>query len=426
MLYYLFKYNFCQNHMRTNHESHQLPSVEPEQPEQARIGYRRGVAAVTNLALGLSITFGAAYSHSEMPTETDTVMVSDESQLDSSAVTNPEPSNTYVISTYNIMGSQFPSRYSLETRMSGVTDIITGQDKAPKSDIVSMQEVMIGKNQYGMLKAKLDNKGYRLFPAASEMRTNVIAYDTDRFTFLNGGYVKYPFYEDSRRGNVWEKSGRAPWVYLEDKKTDQKVATIGARFVAWNTDAGSDRGGAQKRKAGAMALQDWAVDFQNDHPNAVVTIANDDNAVNYMRDKFGVNWTTDNPAVRHKDDALSSRGGLPYCVQTQNPEYLQSAKDSVYGMYGECPDTAHSGKIHDDMRKQKPGWSLTRRNQVLIDAVYFSPRTAAAADWDQNVTPLGRKSSDHHLLWSELVARAIPDGQSVRSVVLTEQTRTPD
>ena len=407
--------------MNTNPEYCHIEAPTIEVPHSSWSGRRKAFTAVTNFALSTSVALGMSSAVEEEPIDVTFTHVSNE--VGSTKVTNPAPEDSYIVSTYNIMGSQFPSPYSLVTRMSGVTSIINGQDNAPKSDIVSLQEVMTGKNQYGMLKNKLGNKGYALYPSAERMRSNVIAYDKDRFRLLSAGLVPYPFYEDSRRGGRWEMSGRAAWVYLEDKKTDAKIATIGARFVAWNTDPGSDRGGAQKRKYSAETLQEWAVDFQKNHPKAIVTVANDDNAVNYLRDKFGVNWTTDNPDVRHKDDVLRSRAGLPYCRQTAEPNYLQNTKDSVYGMFGTCPDTVHSGKIHDNMKNQRANWSLSRRNQITIDAVYYSPQTAAAADWDQNVTANGRKSSDHHLLWTKLVARDTPIESNVRTIVLGEQTR---
>lgn len=413
--------------MSPDQDQHRVAQLAAEQQTPVQYGHRKLIRFATNLAMSTSVAVtGIILSHEPEPIDIDIIALAS-NEVTNSAVTNPAPEDTYIVSTYNVMGSQFPSAWSLDTRMSGVATIVNGQDIAPRSDVVVLQEVMTGKNQYGMLDNKLDKKGYALFPSANKMRTNVIGYDKDRFRLLSAGLVPYPFYEDSRAKNgKWEMSGRAPWVYLEDKKTDQKIATIGARFVAWNTDRGSDPGGAQKRKASAEIMQKWAVKFQQKHPNSIVTVANDDNAGNYLRDKFGKNWTTDNPNVRHKDDALSSRNGLPYCIQTSKPEFLQNARDSVYGMYGRCSYTKHSGNLRVDMKDQRLDWTLAEDAQVTIDAVYISPQTAAVADYDQNISILGRKASDHHLMWSKLVARVIKDGESVKSVVLSERTRIPD
>jgi hypothetical protein len=355
--------------------------MQPELSHHESDSLRRRFAGVAGIAL-VAGSIGSSY-FTEVASSTE-----DYQHQGAVAATTTHPS--YRLTTYNVLGSGHAKSQNVPWRMSKIASFVSGHEGTSRTDIAGFQEVSPW--QWDLLNSDLSPTGYTLYPSRPELRQNAMAVNTNRFIVLASGLVSYPFYGDEGL----HRGGKAVWVRVEDKSTGQQLAVLNQQSVAFNHNPGSDRGGAQKRRLTAHIDQQWAAQEEAAHPSEIVATMGDYNSTNFLRNRWKKNWY--GPATRVKDNVLRSRSGLPYCVLTEEPSILQNTEDmdpNMAHMYGHCPDKKHNGRPFFNNDKLKPNDKLTNINQIAIDAIYASPRTARATQWAMKVSALTRKISDH-------------------------------
>ena len=290
--------------------------------------------------------------------------------------------NSIRIATYNILGSNHVETGkklgTVNQRADRATDIIKGKAGPEAFDIVGVQEMQ--PDQYAIFKQKLPK--YSTFPK-NKSSQKTIFWRTNRFTKLESGYVKYPFYGDKNL----ETGGNAPWVKLRDNQTKEVFYVLNHHPVSWNNDPGSDKGGAQKREKTAEIIAKWA-----ESKNAPVFVTGDMNSTGKLR-----NYPT-NYAKRPKDEALGGkRDRLPYCIMTRSSD-LRNSYDKARDNKGKCPS----------------------KNIDEIDAIYVTNKKIHVKRWHLVDNNTSRKVSDHMPIYIDAVIKPSDADKPAQSVSPTE------
>lgn len=227
------------------------------------------------------------------------------------------------IETFNVMSESSSPRASrrlgpLPARMARVASVVRHNQDGRAADIVGLQEV--SPFEYDLLRDVLVS--YAAFPS-SAVSTEPVLWNRRRFALLAAGFVDYPGY-DSRGLSATQP---APWVRLRDRRTGHQILVLNQHSVAWNTQAGSDCGGALKRERAAHLFASWARGQRSP-----VVLLGDWNSAERLRIK-GHNF----PIAR--DNALAgNRRRLTYCILGRAG--LRESIDLALHRQGVCPSRA--------------------------------------------------------------------------------------
>lgn len=262
-----------------------------------------------------------------------------------------DQTNVTTFASINILGSNHIQAGhsvggSVADRAEGLVDTIEDQDFS----LTALQEVE--PDQSRMIKHKLDKRFVYLGTSNNQ---NPMIVNTDDFIVLRVGKIHYPYYDD--RG--LHRGGFGTTALLKNKVTGEVVNASDAHGVAWNTNAGSDKGGAQKRTEMAENVSEFHEKDAAKNPNHIQVAMHDGNYIvrpRYKPDRF----TPKIKDVYYRTDKISLKDQFPYCIMTKKPTVLQSVTDMAVGRSGQCPD----------MRAN------TYDRKFTVDWVYLSPPSA--------------------------------------------------
>ncbi|MDB5170091.1 MAG: endonuclease [Candidatus Saccharibacteria bacterium] len=323
------------------------------------------VAAVT-LAAAMVLMPEAAANADEHPSEHSQSYV-----VPAAHERQSNPSQSLVITTYNILGSIHKETGrevggSVEARAHREEKYVEGHAGAPKSDILGVQEME--RDQWRMFNNFLE--GYNVVPKG-HAEQNSIFYNSERFEPISDGTLRYPYYSDP---TVHGRHGVGVWARFKDKETGQILSILNAHYVAWNERPGTDPGGAMKRLESAKLSQEWVIEQQEKHPDDAVYVIGDLNSINNVLNFY-------NPSFDHqfKDRALQGdRNKIPYCILTKNPNKLQDTRDMLEGRQGHC-ENHNRGPAYND----------------TIDWIYTTPKYTHVVAWKRPENKITLHASDH-------------------------------
>lgn len=261
-------------------------------------------------------------------------------------------STSFRIASYNILGAGHTGTRSTHSRAGNAIDAILGKTGNASFDVVGVQELVKGDNQYNLF-----NSGLIGYDHSNEGIPNTIYWKSSRFKQLKGGSEKYPYFSSS--------TGLANWVLLQDKKSGQKFYVINHHPPAWGVFGGNNPLGAIKREKTAHIVTDWAEQTYKQTKLPVFIIGDLNSTTNFRRGR---------------DDALKGdRSRLPYCIYTKNGIFRYSF-DAASGRTGACP-----------LKQNPPGFR--------IDHVLVSTGVKVRKTGKINVP----RASDHDPVYADVV-----------------------
>lgn len=285
---------------------------------------------------------------------------------------NSKKDTKVTVGTYNIKGSNKTGPgINDRNRAKIATDLVKGKYSqwTPRLDLFGVQEMQ--KDQKRYFKQMLP--GYGVYSGGGRVN-NSIFFDKNRFKRENAGAVRYPYYGDHHG----RQRGRAPWMRLVDRETDQSLFIINAHAVAFN---GND--GAMDRLRTARNIAKWVDVKDKKFPDIPKIVTGDLNSTNVLRTQ------PDKYTPRIKDASLrGDRRKLPYCVLTEDPDQMRSTYDMDRKTPGACPTDRQAEHL-----------------RYIVDWIFASNDGVTVSDWGYVRNEVSNRASDHELLSAKLVIK---------------------
>ena len=260
------------------------------------------------------------------------------------------------IATYNIQGAGHTSAASTARRADRATDAIQGRTGSAAFDIVGVQEMVKGENQYNSFNKALGEYDHTNVPGAIP---HTIYWKASKFKEIKSGKVEYPYFGSS--------NGDGVWVLLQSKVTGQRFYVFNHHPPAWGNFKApkNEAGGALKRETTARIVSNWA-DKTRKETGLPIFILGDLNSTTIAR--------------KGRDGVYGgNRSRLPYCIYTASG-LMHYSFDAKAGRMGPCP-----------LKDRAPGFHI---DHVLVSSDVAVVKTAKLR------VP---GSSDHNPVYADVV-----------------------